>query len=152
MQGKFKSLGDYVQGFLSSIERALANVMAQKLTSSVLGASFSSMFGFRAEGGSVTAGQPYIVGEKGYELFIPQASGTIIPNHSLGKPAAGSGSATGGAFNYNQVIQVDNRGNASSQGSGDKSQMALLGQMIHSATKQVILNEQRPGGLLNNGR
>lgn len=36
----------------------------------------------RAAGGAVTAGQPYIVGERGPELFIPQGAGTIASNGS----------------------------------------------------------------------
>lgn len=39
---------------------------------------------FLAEGGAVSAGQPYIVGERGRELFIPNQSGTMIPNQDLG--------------------------------------------------------------------
>ena len=39
----------------------------------------------RALGGPVSAGQPYIVGEVGKELFIPNTSGTIIPNNKLGR-------------------------------------------------------------------
>lgn len=35
---------------------------------------------FRADGGPVRAGSPYIVGEEGQELFVPRQSGTIIPN------------------------------------------------------------------------
>ena len=42
---------------------------------------FSNLF--KAEGGSVNSNQPYIVGERGAELFVPNSSGTIIPNHSL---------------------------------------------------------------------
>lgn len=34
----------------------------------------------RAGGGPVSANQPYVVGEEGPELFIPKASGTVIPN------------------------------------------------------------------------
>jgi len=37
----------------------------------------------RANGGSVMAGTPYIVGERGSELFVPSNNGTIIPNHEL---------------------------------------------------------------------
>jgi chromosome segregation ATPase len=37
----------------------------------------------RANGGSVMAGTPYIVGERGQELFVPSANGTIIPNHEM---------------------------------------------------------------------
>lgn len=38
---------------------------------------------FKEEGGPVDKEQPYIVGEKGPELFVPKVSGTIIPNHEL---------------------------------------------------------------------
>lgn len=34
----------------------------------------------RAEGGPVTANSPYLVGEKGPELYIPNTSGTVIPS------------------------------------------------------------------------
>jgi hypothetical protein len=47
---------------------------------------------FRANGGDVSAGSPYIVGERGPELFVPQAAGSIVPN----------GAAVGGT----QVIQL----------------------------------------------
>jgi TP901 family phage tail tape measure protein len=35
----------------------------------------------RAAGGPVSANTPYVVGEKGPELFVPRNSGGIIPNH-----------------------------------------------------------------------
>lgn len=35
----------------------------------------------RASGGPVAAGAPYIVGEQGPELFVPQTRGEIIPNN-----------------------------------------------------------------------
>ena len=41
----------------------------------------------RALGGPVAAGQPYMVGEKGPELFSPKTNGTIIPNNQI-KPAS----------------------------------------------------------------
>jgi len=41
----------------------------------------------RAEGGPVTGGQPYIVGERGPELFTPGSSGNITPNHEMGGQA-----------------------------------------------------------------
>ena len=37
----------------------------------------------REEGGRVEAGKPYIVGEIGKELFVPDASGKIVPNEDL---------------------------------------------------------------------
>lgn len=37
----------------------------------------------RADGGPVMGGAPYMVGERGPELFVPGSSGGIVPNHAL---------------------------------------------------------------------
>lgn len=42
---------------------------------------------FRANGGPVTAGQPYVVGEQGPELVVPSQDATVIPNHQLRPPS-----------------------------------------------------------------
>ncbi len=52
----------------------------------------------RASGGDVNAGQSYLVGENGPELFTPRGNGTIIPNG-----AAGNGGMT---VNQNFNIQA----------------------------------------------
>lgn len=56
---------------------------------------------FRASGGPVTAGRPYIVGERGWEVFVPPASGYIV-NHNDAVAAATSGA--GGSTVINQYI------------------------------------------------
>ena len=38
----------------------------------------------RRTGGQVTGGTPYMVGEQGKEMFVPNQSGTIVPNDRLG--------------------------------------------------------------------
>jgi predicted transcriptional regulator len=44
----------------------------------------SSIFGgFRADGGSVTAGKAYVVGERRPELFVPNTSGMILPSTEM---------------------------------------------------------------------
>lgn len=82
------------------------------ISSSGVGDWFSSIFdGFRAGGGSVSGGKAYVVGERGPELFMPGASGTIIPN--------GAGSSGGVVVNLiespgngGQVAQsTDSNGN-----------------------------------------
>lgn len=40
----------------------------------------ASLFGARAFGGPVNAGNPYMVGERGPEMFVPQTAGRIVPN------------------------------------------------------------------------
>ncbi len=72
-----------------------------------LGASFSSVGGLAAgkqEGGPVTAGSPFIVGEAGPELFVPKSSGNIVPNSQLA--AAAGGAAAPPNLNVS-VINVD---------------------------------------------
>jgi len=38
----------------------------------------------RQHGGSVSRGQPYMVGERGAELFVPRQGGTIVPSDKTG--------------------------------------------------------------------
>ena len=40
-------------------------------------------------GGPAKAGQPYIVGEAGPELFVPNSSGTVVPNNQMGAAVGG---------------------------------------------------------------
>lgn len=40
--------------------------------------------GIMGDGGPVTAGAPYIVGDRGPELFVPGRSGAIVPNGEFG--------------------------------------------------------------------
>lgn len=51
---------------------------------------------YQAYGGVVAGNTPYIVGERGPELFMPQTSGKIVPNHEL----SGGG---GGDFDYTRL-------------------------------------------------
>lgn len=44
-------------------------------------ASPISLFGKRANGGPVSGGVPYWVGERGRELVVPSTSGTVVPNN-----------------------------------------------------------------------
>ena len=86
----------------------------------------------RAGGGSVMAGQPYVVGENGPELFMPGRSGGIAPAGSFG----GAG---------NIVVNVDANG---SNVQGDGAQANALGKAIGIAVQQELIKQKRPGGLL----
>ena len=43
----------------------------------------TSALGSRQNGGPVFAGQPYLVGEQGKEMFVPNQSGTIVSNRDM---------------------------------------------------------------------
>lgn len=44
----------------------------------------------RAEGGPISAGQAYLVGERGPEMIVPNSNGMVIPNHALGGAGGGN--------------------------------------------------------------
>ena len=50
----------------------------------LFGNIFGGLFGGRSAGGAVNMSTPYVVGERGPELFVPGAAGNIIPNNQLG--------------------------------------------------------------------
>ncbi len=97
VQGKadFSALGDF-------IKQVLAKALVQKfITGPIMG-----LFGL-AKGGPAKAGQPYIIGEEGPEIFVPKQSGVVLPNSALqGMNAGGSGVMGGGATNVNYNIQA----------------------------------------------
>tara|TARA_R100000664_G_scaffold13291_1_gene21285 strand:+ start:14 stop:2119 length:2106 start_codon:yes stop_codon:yes gene_type:complete len=86
------------------------------------------IFGF-ADGGRPPAGRPSVVGERGPELFVPDRAGTIIPNHQMG-----------GSTTIN--INIDGAGEG---GTPDQRQ---LGMLISASVRNIIAQEQRPGGTL----
>jgi hypothetical protein len=57
---------------------------------------FGRLAGFRATGGPVSGGSPYVVGERGPELFVPAVSGSIVPNNAVGSFMSGRQSGGSG--------------------------------------------------------
>jgi hypothetical protein len=92
---------------------------------------FSRLFPQRALGGSVSSNRPYMVGERGPELFVPGAQGNVVPNNAMG-----------GA---NVVVNVDASG---SQAQGNQPNAKALGSAIGAAVQAELIKQKRPGGLL----
>jgi hypothetical protein len=59
---------------------------------------------FMAMGGPVSANSPYIVGERGPELFVPHASGSIVSNSNMNQGGGSAGSSIN--INYNIAAGV----------------------------------------------
>lgn len=109
MTGKisFKSLAN-------SIIEDLLRIMIQKsITAPLLnaGADFFGidLAGKRAMGGPVTAGQSYLVGEKGPEIFTPNSTGGITANGAGGGVSVNIVNNSGAQASARQ--SVDSRGN-----------------------------------------
>jgi len=101
---------------------------------SSVGSFIGSMFGFgggKAIGGAVRGGQSYMVGERGAEMFVPNQSGSIVPNNKLG----------GGGVVVNQNINL-------SAGVSQTVRAEVIGMLpqIQEASKAAVLEARRRGG------
>lgn len=80
-------LRDVFDGLMQDIARiVLRRTVTNPLAEAISGFDWGSLFGgigARANGGPVTAGAPYVVGERGPELFVPSTAGKVLPNHLL---------------------------------------------------------------------
>lgn len=97
------------------LKRMASEAIAARLGTSLLGSDFAKtgqIGGFlgqaidwfkalpgRANGGPVTAGMPYIVGERGPELMVPRTSGTVVPNGAL--------AAVGSSYTWAPTININ---------------------------------------------
>ena len=114
-----------MKDFALSVIRDLIAIQMKAAAMRFLGAAFGAMFGApatavssysstggisesvfnpmaRANGGPVSANSPYLVGERGPELFMPSGSGTIIPNNKMND----MGSTTNVTNNYINAIDA----------------------------------------------
>jgi len=159
-----KTLAQAAVSVLNDLKRKLVEVAIQRAVSGIgnfIGGALGGIFGggggilgrtavgtsnqfvgrasaaaFRANGGPVSAGGAFVVGEKGPELLqMGSRGGNIIPNNQLG------GSTT-------NIVNVSVDASGSSV-SGSQTEGQALGQLIASVVQTTIVQEQRAGGLLN---
>jgi tape measure domain-containing protein len=134
-----KSLGEVAASVLNNIAAKLLDVAINMALFGAMsgtgtgGGLLGGLFKPRALGGPVSAGTPYMVGERGPELFMPSRGGSIIPNNALG----GGGTSV--------VVNVDASG---SSVQGDQAQGRQLGVAISAAVQAELVKQKRPGGLL----
>ena len=149
-----KTLAQAAIGVLDQLKRKLVEVAIQRAVSGIgnfIGGALGNIFGgggstnqfigrasadaFRANGGPVSAGGAFVVGEKGPEILqMGSRGGNVIPNKDIG-----------GTTNIINV-SVDASG---SSVQGNEGQGQALGQLIASVVQTTIVQEQRAGGLLN---
>ena len=116
-----KLILDRVMGFISSAIGSMGGTTDEKP---------------RATGGPVSAGKPYLIGERGPELMVPGRSGTIVPNNALG----------GGGAVINQTINIQT-GVAQTV----RAEILTLMPQINQATKAAVLDARQRGGSFANG-
>jgi phage-related minor tail protein len=115
----FKSLRDLALGVLGDIASAAVRSGIENIFGSIGGAggggllsSIGALFGLpgRATGGPVSAGTPYLVGERGPELFVPQQAGRVQANGATAsRSVAITINMTGGARDVRGMAQSANQ-------------------------------------------
>ena len=85
--------GQKLREVIKAIGLDLVRMVFQQTVTTPMAAGISKFLQnmFKASGGPVTSGSPYVVGEKGPELFVPNSSGSIIPNSKMGSGSSGAG-------------------------------------------------------------
>jgi len=87
-----------IQGLINGTKEwgdILSNILGQ-LGSMFLNAGFNglgkglNLIPGKANGGPVSASTPYMVGERGPELFVPSTGGSIVPNEALSRYNGGN--------------------------------------------------------------
>jgi len=126
---------DAFKALAADIARAVLQAMVIQPIASAISGGIGSFFNIpvpgRASGGPVAARSPYVVGERGPELFVPQTSGRIIPNTHMG----------GNSFSWNVNIQ-------STDGPGVRKALAQARPLFQQDAIEAVSNAaRRPGGL-----
>lgn len=138
------SLKDVFKGFVKTM---LAKAIELFFINQMMNAIFGSVPGFKpmpqmnlfgggkASGGTVQSNQPYLVGERGAELFVPSSAGTIM-NNSNTKSISGGGGAV-----VNQVINV-----SAGVSQTVRAEMLNLLPMIKQDTLNAVIDGKNRGG------
>ena len=142
-----KSVKDAFKDMASAIIKDLYRIyVVKKITGMITGAidakfapgvgqAQAAVAGAVANGGPVQAGQRYVVGERGPEMFTPNVSGTITPNSQMG----GSGVTVVQNINISTGVQQTVR-----------AEIRQMMPQIAQSAKSAVVDSKRRGG--NYGR
>jgi len=100
------------------------------------GGGFDLTYGF-ADGGVTSSRRPYMVGEKGPELFVPNVTGRVVPNNALGGESS--------SIVVNQTLNIE-----TGVSQTVRAEIKQLMPQISEATKAAVLDARRRGGKFAN--
>ena len=139
-----QKFSDAIKSMAKSVVDSLIQMLIQKY---IVDAAFGAIVGAfsggggnstapsipqMARGGVATGNTPYIVGEKGPELFIPSTTGRVVPNNQLGG---------GGGIVVNQTINV-----TTGVQQTVRAEIANLLPQISNAAKSAVADARMRGG------
>ena len=88
------SIFDNILAGVKSVFNPFSAISSLTNTNQIMGGlnGPSMPLGAMAGGGSVNANMPYMVGERGAEMFVPKSAGNIVNNNNLSSMGGGGGS------------------------------------------------------------
>ena len=122
------------EAFRDMARSILADLVRMQIQQAIIAPIAAALPGFtapgRAMGGPVTAGRPYLVGERGPEIFVPGRTGGIVPNGQMG-----------GSVTVNQTINL-------TTGVSQTVRAEVLNMLpqIAQAAKGAVVDAKRRGG------
>lgn len=120
------NIAEFASSVVSDLQKIVIKMFLVRALTSLAGAAGGASSGFgsflttvasgiagtRADGGSVSAGRTYLVGERGPELFTPPTRGSIVPNEGMGGKQAVNLSVALDPSNFTDMIQTREGENA----------------------------------------
>ena len=128
---------DAFKSMARDIISELYRIFVVKQITGMIGDAFGLMsgsnpFAFKAIGGPVQSDKPYVVGERGPEMFVPSRSGSIVPNDKM---------SGGGGVVVNQTINV-----TTGVQQTVRAEIRQLMPQIADSAKAAVVDAKRRGG------
>ena len=133
--------------FLDIFKDFVKQLLAQTIRLAIINRAINSILGVRgtsaqldeipinglAGGGTVQRGRPYMVGERGPEMFVPNTGGRIVSNGAL--PTGGATTVVNQNLNFSTGIQNTVR-----------AEVLNMLPAIQQSTLQAVVDQKRRGG------
>ena len=108
MKGKL-SLDSLANLVKSTVAKMIAHVLKMQVLAPILSAfgmqdSTLKTLGFQASGGTMQPNRPYIVGERGAELFVPSGAGTLLNNMNTQNAMSGTSTIINQSINLSTGV------------------------------------------------
>ncbi len=145
LDGTKVTMNDFKDMLKATVADVIAQIFRLTVVNQVLNAifpglglqtsTFSQILG-RASGGAIQANQPYLVGERGPELIVPNTGATVLNNHNTRNALGG-----GGGVMVNQTINVD-----AGVSQTVRAEMLSLLPRFKQDTMAAVVDAKRRGG------
>lgn len=126
-------LSEVLRGLAQDVLRIFVRETVTAPAAGFLSDIFKNIAG-RADGGPISAGRPYMVGEEGPELVVPRGSGTVIPAGRTAAMMGGAGSRQVFNFSYNFASGVT------------RQEVAAMLPRLVEASKRAVADAAARGG------